>query len=335
VGKTSIEWTDVSWPIVNGCRRASPGCEGCYAERLAATRLRHTPKYEGLATFSKGGPRWTGLSRLWEAELEMPLRLRDPSRIFVADMGDLFYEGVPDEVIDRVWAVMLLAPRHTFQVLTKRAVRARKYLSDPRLYERVLREADAIRAKRPALMGVGISNPATTPAPWIWVGVSVEDQARANERLPHLVETPAAVKFVSAEPLLGPVDLSIFLYSGFTEPPHPDVVNWVIVGGESGPKARALDVAWAESLIEQCRRAKTPVFMKQMGPYPEDDGETHPQKHPKGGDPLEWPKSLRVREFPEPRTLLGSEMGAFSMSSDRVWVDAPDAIEPGHAELQS
>ena len=307
MGKTSIEWTDVSWPVVNGCRRVSPGCERCYAERLSATRLRHLPKYAGLATYAKGGPRWTGASRLWESDLEMPLRLRKPSRIFVADMGDLFYEAVPDEVIDRVWAVMLLSPHHTFQVLTKRAERARRYLTDSKLYERVMREANAWRAARPKLAQIGLSCPVTMPAPWIWLGVSVEDQRRADERIPHLLATPAAVRFLSCEPLLGHVDLTRVAISAdctedvlgdgewHGEPDAPPWIDWVIVGSESGMHPRPMAIEWAVSLREQCAAAKVAIFTKQIGtPEGREQGDV------KGGDPRWWPETAGgwPREFP-------------------------------------
>ena len=137
MGKTSIEWTDHSWPIINGCRRISPGCGGargvggCYAERLISTRLSKTKKYGGLARFGKNGPQWTGATRLWLPDLDMPIRLRKPSRIFVADMGDLFYEAVTNEEIAAVFGVMAAASHHTFQVLTKRATRMREWFELP------------------------------------------------------------------------------------------------------------------------------------------------------------------------------------------------------------
>lgn len=282
--KTSIEWCDYSWPVVNGCRRASPGCEGCYAERLAATRLRHTERYRGLAVMRNHGPQWTGLTRLIERELEMPLRLRKPSRIFVADMGDLFYDGVPDADIDRVWAVMLLAPHHTFQVLTKRPDRMRAYLSAPDLYDRVLAAAEPIRrsklGRRRRLSQIGISNPSTFRASWIWLGTSIEDQLRADERLPDLIQCPAAVRFVSCEPALGPIDLGAWLSYCEALAKHGILrreggahakcerhcgLSWVIVGGESGPRARPFDVDWARSIIRQCAAARVPCFVKQLG----------------------------------------------------------------------
>lgn len=347
MGKTSIEWTDESWPVVNGCRRISPGCGGaakvggCYAERLASTRLSKTKKYGGLAVFQTGrGPQWTGETRLWEPELDMPLRLKTPSRIFVADMGDLFYEGVADEVIDRVMAVMLLAPRHTFQVLTKRAKRMREYLTSPSLYERVLDAAREFRDRRPELTQVGISNPTTMPAPWIWFGVSVENQKYADERIPHLLAVPAAVRFVSYEPALGPIDFTDVAVVGDSLSPEcwgdcacdsvfghdsgcrrnggdgslTRKINWIIVGGESGPGARPFDVDWGRSVLKQCRGTRTAAFFKQFGARAFDSrlevqvdahtmrattGNFLSLKHRKGADMSEWDESLRVREFPE------------------------------------
>jgi len=313
VGKTSIEWTDVSWPIVNGCRRASPGCQACYAERLASTRLSKTKKYGGLAVFKDGhGPQWTGEARLWEPHLDMPLKLRKPSKIFVADMGDLFYEGVPDEVIDRVMAVMLLTPRHTFQVLTKRAKRMREYMATPGLYDRVLEAANRLRHDRPELTQVGISNPSTFPASWIWFGVSVEDQKRAGERIPDLLHTPAAVRFVSYEPAIEQVDFAPALGAHGYVHTSSLKVDWIIVGGESGPSARPFDPRWALSTIAQCEAAGVACFVKQLGSRPGvhlhtelgrgmhvDDGiERFIVRDPKGGDWSEWPEHLRVREWP-------------------------------------
>lgn len=326
---TSIEWTDHSWPVVNGCRRISAGCERCYAERLTATRLSHTPKYKGLAVFGKNGPRWTGEARLWVPHLDMPLKLKKPSRIFVADMGDLFYEGVSDETIDQVfgvmWACLFLGrgdhgyPGHTFQVLTKRPERMRAYLAEDR---RKRWAANAV------LHGGGAAPDriwdqvmsASGPHPRIWLGVSCEDQATADERIPLLLDTPAALRWVSAEPLLGPVKIHPgllgcvgHLAGTFGNP----LINWVVVGGESGPGARPFDLAWARLLVETCREAGVACFVKQLGAKPvtvtgaTGNFRTHEGRRQveltaermvlndrKGGAMEEWPPELRVREFP-------------------------------------
>jgi protein gp37 len=308
VGKTSIEWTDQSWPVINGCRRVSAGCENCYAERLTASRLSKTPKYQGLAVMGKNGPRWTGETRLWEPHLSMPMRLRKPSRIFVADMGDLFYEGVPDYWIETVFAVMAMARRHTFQVLTKRPERMRDF---------VLSAAKAKAAHDIALLHY---NPRQLiaeaewpgwPLPNVWLGVSVEDQASADKRIPFLLETPAAVRFLSYEPALGPLHLdpsTLGCVGHLAQTFGNLLVNWVNVGGETGPGARPFDIRWARSAIDQCAAAAVPCFVKQLGARPFQSPRNNASTgydlaltDRKGGDMEEWPADLRVREFPQPR----------------------------------
>jgi protein gp37 len=313
MGKTPIEWTDQSWPVINGCRRVSAGCENCYAERLTATRLSQTPKYKGLAVFGKNGPRWTGEARLWLSHLDMPLKLKKPSRIFVCDMGDLFYEGVSDDTIAAVFGVMAACPQHTFQVLTKRPARAREWFRwveeqakgrhrIPAIIEHAAcilsglgGNADQLRR---ASNKLGFGQSSGWPIPWVWLGTSVEDQSTADERIPLLLDTPAALRFVSAEPLLGPVTIQPghlggigHLASTFGNP----LINWVIVGGESGPGARPFDVAWGHALVDQCAAAGAPCFVKQLGAKPLGQR----LKDRKGGDPSEWPADLRVRQFPQ------------------------------------
>lgn len=282
MGKTSIEWTDESWPIVNGCRRISPGCGrarrqgGCYAERLIATRLSKTPKYQGLAVYSENGPRWTGDTRLWEPHLAAPLRLRAPSKIFVADMGDLFYERVSDRDIDRVFGVMWACrylgsgdnvyPGHVFQVLTKRADRMRDYLSADR-------KALARRWADAAVEVGGGENPdalhdsivfETKPHPRIWLGVSAEDQEYADLRIPLLLQTPAAVRWVSAEPLLGPIHGLPFMRWRSTAGPVTGI-DWLVAGGESGPGACPVDPDWIRRLRDECLTGRIAFFFKQWG----------------------------------------------------------------------
>lgn len=319
MGKTSIEWTDESWPVVNGCRRISPGCGGatgvggCYAERLVSTRLRKTPKYGGLATFGEHGPRWTGESRLWGKDVDMPLRLKKPSMIFVADMGDLFYDEVSNEEIALIFCVMGAAKRHTFQVLTKRPRRMRDWFSwlDGRMEEvrlEVPNEPEVglasealIRAARkvsaPGHHGVPNFIPHKWPLPNVWLGVSVESQKYADERIPLLLQTPARLHFVSAEPLLERISLSRWLKPGSVCECDPTSkasercghgwfrchlglrrLGWVIVGGESGPGARHFDIDWARTLRDQVNAerkrggllADPLFFFKQAGSAPID-----------------------------------------------------------------
>lgn len=314
---TSIEWTDATWNPVRGCSRVSPGCEHCYAEGVAARFSGPGLPYEGLARrSSRGLPQWTGEVRLVPEHLADPLRWTRPRRVFVNSMSDLFHEKLADEVIDSVFAVMLLSPRHTFQVLTKRADRMRRYFERLGAYALILRAADRIRAEHPELAQVGISDPRLVPAPWIWLGVSVEDQQRADERIPDLLCTPAAVRFVSYEPALGPVDFSPWVFdreaaiekamfgAAAMSQDQADAViecslDWVIVGGESGPRARPFDVAWALRVVDQCEAAGVACFVKQLGARPLDVGVPRSLKSRKGNDMSEWPMSIRVREMPK------------------------------------
>jgi len=299
---TKIEWTDATWNPVTGCSVVSPGCTHCYAMRLAGTRLQHHPSRAGLTDASRAGPVWNGKVRLNEQWLDQPLRWRAPRRIFVCAHGDLFHEDVPDDWIDRVFAVMALAPQHRFQVLTKRADRMRHHmlkLTDDGAADRLADAAGGMFGDegdvRVANYINGWSRPSRAPddnpadgtvvrwpLPNVWLGVSVEDQTRANERIPALLATPAALRFVSAEPLLGPVDLDAILTSemgihalsgvrsdgsgpsGFSQGPRLD---WVITGGESGPGARPMHPDWARALRDQCSAAHVPFFFKQWGAW--------------------------------------------------------------------
>jgi protein gp37 len=265
-----------------------------------------------------GGRRngWTGDVRLVEEHLADPLRWTRPRRIFVNSMSDLFHERVPDEWIDRVFAVMALAPRHTFQVLTKRPERMRAYMGEggrqsgrDRL-SCVIREGDAIYSTLPKSRRPG--GLYDWPLPNLCIGVSVEDQATADARIPLLLQTPAAVRFVSYEPALGPVDLTraVRALPGSDNCANIPCLDQIIVGGESGPGARPFDVAWARSTIAQCRAAGVACFVKQLGARPMHyatsgvrncdfgDREQLRLRDRKGGDMDEWSPDLRVREMP-------------------------------------
>lgn len=297
--RSAIEWTEATWNPLRGCKKVSPGCKHCYAEAFAE-------RFRGVA----GHPYEQGFDlRLVPELLDQPLRWRRGRRIFVNSMSDLFQEGVPPGFVDEVVARMLLAPRHTFQVLTKRAEAMQAYFAGDGLYDRILDAADRVRVQRPDLVGVGIANPASHAFhPWIWLGVSVEDRKHGLPRIEHLRETPAACRFLSVEPLLedlGPLDLR--------------GIDWVIVGGESGHGARSCDLSWIRSVVDQARRAGVAVFVKQLGAAPVFHRHTTddvPADHlldngrwrlllwdRKGADPLEWPEDLRVQEFPVVRGL--------------------------------
>ncbi len=243
--KSAIEWTDATWNPIVGCSVVSPGCAHCYAMRFAGARLAHLPLYDGLTQASKAGPVWTGALRMNEKALDTPLRWKKPRRIFVNSMGDLFHEDVPDEWIDRVFAVMRFAPQHIFQVLTKRALRMRAYIES---YPSRMRAA-----------GLPVTEePFCWPLENVWIGVSAEDQTRWDERVPHLLAAPAAVRFVSAEPLLDRI-----------EPNMCDLmcIDWLIVGGESGRGARPMHPDWARNLRESCAVTGTAFFFKQWGEW--------------------------------------------------------------------
>lgn len=284
---TAIEWTDATWNPVTGCSIVSPGCTNCYAMRLAGTRLKHTPSREGLTRETKAGPVWTGEVRLNEQWLDQPLRWRRPRKIFVCAHGDLFAEEVPDEWIDRVFAVMALSPQHTFQVLTKRSARMREYLSDPAATDRVKRAYEAIVKEASGFDAAaeGLAAHIHWPLPNVWLGVSAERQQEADERIPHLLATPAAIRFVSAEPLLGPIDFRPWLRRGDADLRAIDplaavllgmaeedgrawvrpALDQIIVGGESGKGARPMHPAWARAIRDQCADSGTAFFFKQWG----------------------------------------------------------------------
>lgn len=450
---TKIEWTDRTWNPTRGCSIVSPGCVHCYAMKQAHRFSGPGKAYEGLTKQTSAGPQWTGVARTVESALLEPLSWKKPQRIFVNSMSDLFHEDVPDAFIDQVFAVMALAPRHVFQVLTKRAARMQRFLSDPMTPFRIARASDALAVKTDAAVlteeirpiagfpGYFVSNlgrvlsssgsarclfcggavdgiatkaycskkckqnanyyrrvgrprqgestlvemspdvgeqghmrvmlyargvpcrqllhrlvlttfvrsanegeqgchrdgdptnnalpnlrwgshednwadrkrhgnahshgasrdlsapPIPWPLPNCWAGVSVEDQPRADERIPMLLQTPAAVRFISAEPLLSPVDLTRInlgiqrtngygdrrigwnALTGWESQFEGDTLrasrsgpdrrlSWVIVGGESGSGARFCDLAWIRDIVQQCHAASVPVFVKQLGSVP-------------------------------------------------------------------
>jgi protein gp37 len=303
---TAIEWAEATWQPITGCSVVSPGCTNCYAMRLAGTRMKHHPSRAGLTQESKTGPVWNGTVRFNEQWLDQPLRWKKPRRIFVCAHGDLFHESVPDEWIDRVFAIMALAPQHTFLVLTKRPERMRAYgnsLGRHHESDRVSLAAKAMKVNRGFHWDIGDIG---WHLPNVHLGVSVEDQQRADERIPYLLATPAAKRFILAEPLLGPIEISRWLgdspdETGLSEGAG---IEWVIVGGESGPGARPLNIDWARSLIDQCREAEVACFVKQLGANPwfgsrqYGPGSGRYIKDKKGGDWSQWPEDLRVREIP-------------------------------------
>lgn len=330
--KTGIQWTDATWNPVRGCSRVSEGCRNCYAEKVAARFSGEGQPYEGLVTIGEKGSRWNGTTKLVTDHLADPLRWRRPRRVFVNSMSDLFHESVAYETIAAIFGVMAGARHHTFQVLTKRPQRAREFFTwietqrgqPPRHV--ALNEAASVVGKNHDFAATG-----PWPLPNVWLGVSAEDQRTADERIPVLLELPAALRFVSYEPALGPVDFTRIRISDSCHedvlgdgewrggPGAPPGLDWIIVGGESGPGARPFDVAWARSTVERCRSAKVACFVKQLGAKPilrdrfdvserrfvqldalgwdEHQGPLTLSSR-KGDDMSEWPEDLRVREMP-------------------------------------
>lgn len=279
MAKTNIEWADDVWNPVRGCSRISEGCRHCYAEKMAgrivAMGKGKPTKYDGLVKVPKLGDvtmledaRWTGTVAFDATALADPLKWRKPRRVFVNSMSDLFHERLTNEQIAAVFGVMAAGEQHQFIVLTKRARRMREWFEwmhkDPQWAALRCQEAAIQHGAWIALLDpVGYSK-LGWPLPNVILGVSVENQAAADERIPDLLATPAAVRAISAEPLLGPLDLSApcppnarpFLRS-------PDRISWVIAGCESGPGARPCEVAWLRSLRDQCKKAGTAFFLKQ------------------------------------------------------------------------
>lgn len=329
---TGIQWTDETWNPVTGCDRVSPGCAHCYAAAIAK-RFWGDRKFEDV--------------QFHPERLGQPLRWRKPRRVFVDSMGDIFHESVTDEQLDRIFAVMALTQEHTYQVLTKRPERMLEYCQY--LYGSFDKSFDRIDQHAVDMSGspcaAGAVEDRDIPFSNIWLGVSVENQAVADKRIPLLLQTPAAVRFLSCEPLLGEVDLGLaystwkapwnsrwvelpfpvrgdLIYEStvakpgyyrahsnkngaLSVPAHngreesllgikPDefeplgTVDWVIVGGESGPKARECHLPWIQNIVEQCAEAGVACFTKQTGSNPWQHDCQQILVTGKGSDTEEW-----------------------------------------------
>jgi protein gp37 len=345
-----------TWNPTIGCRRVSTGCEHCYAEQMARRIVAMggpaAERYRQVVKFDEAGrPRATWNGRFLElpAALSLPLATSAPTCWFVDSMSDLFGEGISDAFIMQVWMTMARAGHHLFLILTKRPERMATWVQR---WADVEEDCDPVMARGPAavraahtsgralmfaevLDGMG-APPAGCAFPtydwmegprWmptvlanVWLGTSVEDQPRANERIPHLLRVPAAVRFLSVEPMLGPVNLHPWLCGGCGDDlfcsPRADGISWVIVGGESGHGARPFDLSWARSIVDLCKAAGCACFVKQLGANPRPDcrdltdrGEPSTRsigdsrhllamRDRKGGAIAEWPEDLRVRQFP-------------------------------------
>ena len=262
MNRTFIGWTDFTWNPVTGCTKVSPGCKHCYAERTFP-RIGKGRDFTDVQFHS---------DRIWQ-----PSSRKKPARIFVCSMADIAHEAITDWQIARIWAMMANCPQHTFQVLTKRPKRLHTLLSQESWWAKV----EALTHTNPPIH-------LDRPLENVHLGVSMESSSY-EERLDYLVDTPAAVHFVSLEPLLEPIDIL-----------HLNALDWVIVGGESGPQARPCDTGWILSIIKQCEKAGVPCFVKQLGRRVRgiNEGAPFTLKDTAGADPSEWPAILRVQQFP-------------------------------------
>lgn len=297
-GKSQIEWTDSTWNPVTGCSKVSAGCKNCYAKKL-------WPRLSYTGNKSMARPSGPYAGRKFEdvachpERLEIPLHWAKSRMVFVNSMSDLFHNAVPFDFIDRVFAVMALASQHKFQILTKRAKRMREYLGDPEVRNRVYDVAMTISGGCYFIW----------PLPNVWGLVSVENQKTADLRIPDLLATPFAVRGVSYEPALGPVDSGRWMPTCFScagrlkyrgpdwvcdECGHTDqnvggdFIDWVICGGESGPGARPMEVEWARSVRDQCQAAGVAFFFKQGSKANWPDYKNFES----------FPKDLQIREYP-------------------------------------
>jgi len=300
---SKIAWTDETWNPIVGCSKVSAGCANCYAERMAvrlagmarpgfgADDIPPANAPEHYACVITPGGSWNGTTKLVESALDKPLRWRKPRRVFVCSMSDLFHESVPDEWVDRVFAVMALCPQHCFQLLTKRPERMLSYMRWAGHPDTVGRTDRRTKIDGSGHIGnhiCGFANGLSWPFPNVHLGVSVENQQCADERIPVLLQTPAAVRFVSLEPMLGPVDLHRshqLAYDGGAR--VMSRIDWVVLGCESGSRRRPCLHEWMVDVVRQCKSAGVPVFVKQVS----IDGKV-------SHDMAEWPAELRVREYP-------------------------------------
>lgn len=239
--QTKIEWTDVTWNPLRGCSRISAGCQNCYAERIATRFSGPGMPFEGLVERTPAGVRWNGKIKPVPEALSKPETWKRPRKVFVNSMSDLFHENAPTEYIFQIFDVMMRVDRHIYQVLTKRPDRMNTVVAE--------------YLRRKALHSL---------PEHIWIGVSVEDQDTANLRIPVLLQTPARIRFLSCEPLLGPLDLEPYLEQKDPKTGKP-YVSWIIVGGETGPGARPMRPEWVYGLILQARMYDVPFFFKQWG----------------------------------------------------------------------
>ena len=359
---SKIEWTDATYNPVVGCSPVSPGCENCYAARIAVRLGGNpaTPQYEGTARSTPAGARWTGTVNFVPAMLDRPLRWQKPRRIFVNSMSDTFHPDVSFAQIVAILGVALACPLHTMQLLTKRPERAVEFygwISERGGLGKYIRSDEGAEALRPIFHHFDATHYETVYGRWqrtqahpwmkvinaaacevstvaphnVWLGVSVEDQPTADERIPHLLQCPAAVRWVSYEPALGPLELSRLhqhcpthdFAGGFCSSPCPDLrsIDWLVAGGESGPGARPAHPQWFRDVRDQCAAAGVAFFFKQWGAWaPAVPGVNGAQTRyvnmtPADAGSFAWPMN-RVGKKAAGRLLDGREHNEFPNLND-------------------
>ena len=308
--KSKIEWTDASWNPIVGCSKVSEGCRNCYAIRSANRMNGSNELYNGLTKQVNGNIEWTNIVRFSEERLLQPLKWKRPRKIFVNSMSDLFHESVSDAQIENIFAVMCVAQKHIFQVLTKRPERMKSFLIQPHI-------KDSVRFKVEEGLGYNIDFDKMWPIVNVWLGVSVEDQKTADERIPLLLQTPAAIRWISAEPLLGHMNVEPYLgiesEDGY-DLPH---LNWIVAGGESGPNARPSHPTWFRSLRDQALEYNVPFFFKQWGEWIAA-GQTI-------SNPMWMPKNILSSKFPDGQNTMRLTRKLDSHTLDgKEWNEFPD-----------
>lgn len=323
--KTGIGWTDSTWNFFVGCSLKGAGCTNCYAMLQAHEDSGPGGYYEGLTRISGGRPVWVGKTLLKPDKLIVPFRKTKPRMYFVNSMSDMFHETIPFEYVAAGFGIMAASPQHQFQVLTKRPRRMLEFFDWLEENVHKIQRTDAFCALQTAkwlghdgaqrlLESEGWREKEVWPLPNVWLGVSASTQEAADDRVPLLLQAPAAIRFVSAEPLLEKIDLKCLHYNdvvaidaltGESGVPYPHAksgpgLDWVIVGGESGPRARPCKQEWVEFMVKQCQESDVSVFMKQKGStWARECGSASP----KGDIPEEFPKHLQVQQFPSIRTI--------------------------------
>lgn len=300
---SKIEWTDSTWNFLVGCDKVSAGCKRCYAIQTSWIR-QHNPKmnekFDGVVEKTSGGQlNWTGRVNISESTLSIPLKKKKDTKYFVNSLSDLFHDSVPFEVVDRAYAVMAMCGQHTFQILTKRPKRMLEYYSRPHFQDYITTAIAEMAERHPEMYEEAAQASleifeGLLPLFNVHIGVSCEDQNALDERLPFLMKVPAAVRFLSCEPLLGSIDLSKYYFTkrngSYAFPYLPEdartrmvnLLDWVIVGGESGKGAAPMHPDWARSLRDQCKAAGVAFFFKQWGEWREYDHDAGDNSKPLG-----------------------------------------------------